>query len=206
MRPVEFLQSLIRAFRWHRRGFAALFAALAVLAGLNALTASEPGDRSVVVAAHPIPAGARLARSDLQLGVLSAAAVPEGALTDLAQAEGLVVVAPVPSRRALVASDLLGDESQVASGKVALPVRFGEAASVSLLRVGGRVDVLGPTSDGGGHGVVASQVRVVAIPVGTESGLLGGAETTVVLLEVTAQDAAAITAAASISALSFALR
>lgn len=196
-----------RAFRWHRRGFTALFAALAVLAGLNALTTSESGRVSVVVAAQRIDAGAKVAGSDLQVAQLPPAAVPEGALTDPAQAEGLVVVAPVPARRVLVPSDLLGDESQVAPGKVALPVRFGEAASVSLLRVGGRLDVLGPTSDSGGHGVVASQVRVVAIPVGTDSGLLGGGgASALVLLEVTTREAAAITAAASISALSFALR
>ena len=44
---------------------------------------------------------------------------------------------------------------------------FGAAATTALLRVGSRIDVLGPDPSGSGIGVVAANVRVVAIPAPT---------------------------------------
>ena len=44
MKRAGFLTPLVRAFRWHRRWFAAIFAAIAVLAGLSAINAGTQGD------------------------------------------------------------------------------------------------------------------------------------------------------------------
>ena len=161
---------------------------------------------AVVVAVRSIPGGARIAAGDVSLVLLPPAVVAEGAFTDLGQAVGRSVVVEVPARQVLTASALLGAEGQVAPGQVALPVTFGVAGTVSLLSVGSRVDVLGANASGSGYGVVASNVRVAAIPDSGEPGPLGGDVSRLVLLDVSSAQAAAIVAAMSVSAVSFALR
>ena len=206
MHPTQLVDSLRRAFRWHRRAFAALFAAVAVLAVLSSFSARDADGTEVLVAARAIAGGAVVAASDLQVVRLPASGVPEGAITDPEQAVGRVVVAEVPTRRVLTGSDLLGAAGLVGSGMVALPVRFGEAGTVGLLDVGNRIDILGPTAGTEAYGVVAAAVRVVAIPKGEDTGLLDGGQAELVLVEVSSAQAAAIAAAASVSSLSFALR
>jgi Flp pilus assembly protein CpaB len=198
-------ESLRRAFRWHRRTFAALFAAVAVLAGLNTLASRGSDGVPVVVAAHTITGGATVTASDLLVVRVPLAYVPDGAFADPGPLIGRTAVVEMPSRTILVPSSLLGTDGAVAAGDVALPVRFGESATVPLLRVGGRIDVLGP-SGGSEYGVVAANVRVVAVPAGGDGGLLGGGQSALVLLEVSSAQASAIAASAAVSSLSFALR
>ncbi len=202
---MQLLHSLRRAFRWHRRTFTALLVAVAVLAGLNALsTRSGPGI-PVVVAVRAIPGGAPVAADDVALVEVPAEFVADGAFSSISAVVGRTTVVGVPARASLTPSVLLGTDGQVAAGKVALPVRFGESAAVSLLRVGSRIDVLGPTAEGSEFGVVAADVRVVAIPTSDDGGLLGGSNSPIVLLEVDSAEAARISAAASISSVGFAL-
>lgn len=160
----------------------------------------------MVVAVRSIPGGAKIIAGDVALVQVPSAVAAEGAFTDLGQAVGRTVVVGVPARQVLTASALLGAEGQVAPGQVALPVTFGVASTVSLLSVGSRVDVLGADASGSGYGVVAANVRVAAIPSTEESGPLGGTVSRLVLLDVSSAQAAAIVAAMSVSAVSFALR
>lgn len=160
----------------------------------------------MVVAVRSIPGGAKITAGDVALVQVPSAVAAEGAFTDLGQAVGRTVVVGVPARQVLTASALLGAEGQVAPGQVALPVTFGVASTVSLLSVGSRVDVLGADASGSGYGVVAANVRVAAIPSTEESGPLGGTVSRLVLLDVSSAQAAAIVAAMSVSAVSFALR
>jgi pilus assembly protein CpaB len=204
--PPPLIDSLRRAFRWHRRWFAGLFAAVAVLAALNTLSAPESSGAIGVVATHSIPGGARLTAADLQLVRLPAALAAAGSFTDTAALIGRTVVARIPQKRVLTESDLLESAGLVAAGKVAMPVRFGESSALPLLRVGGRIDVLGPVADGSGYGSVAGDVRVVAVPEVGDSGMLGGNTDDLVLVEVDQAQAAAIAAAAAVSTLSFAMR
>lgn len=206
MRSIPFLDPLLRAFRWHRRWFAALFAAIAVLAGLNMLSAAQSAGVRVVVAGRDIPGGSRLGADDLRMVILPPAAVAAGAFTDIDQAVGRTVVVGIPERQVLTPVALLGAEGQVAPGKVALPVIFGTAGAVSLLSVGSRIDALGADASGSGYGVVATDVRVAALPESEDPDLLGGTTSQVVLLEVNSAQAAAIVAAMSVSSVSFALR
>nr|WP_300149865.1 SAF domain-containing protein [Propionicimonas sp.] len=200
------IDSLRRAFRWHRRTFAALFAALAVLAGLNALSASSSNGTLALVAARTMSAGDSVAESDLAVVRVPAELLADGAFTDVAQVVGHTAVVEVPARAVLVPSVLLEPNSRLPAGQVALPVRFGDAAAVGLLRVGGRIDVLGAAESGSGYGVVAADVRVMAVTAAADGGLLGGSQAPLVLLTVTSTQAAAITAAASVSTLGFSLR
>jgi Flp pilus assembly protein CpaB len=206
MRSIPLLDPLRRAFRWHRRWFAAVFAAIAVLAALNAVAAREPGEVSAVLAARDIAGGARLTEADLREVRLPAELVPEGAPADAGQLLGRTVISRIPERGVLTAANLLDSAGLVGPGKVAMPVRFGEAAALALLRVGGRIDVLGSGADGADYAVVASAVRVVALPASTDPGLLGGGQGALALVEVDSAQAAAIAAASAVSALSFALR
>lgn len=206
MRSVPFLESLLRALRWHRRWFAALFAALAVLAVLNTFSGTETSGAPTVVAARTIPGGTKVVAADLRLERLPPSMVPDGAFGDPVALIGHTVVIPVPERSILTPAILLESGAQVGGGKVALPVRFAEATALPLLRAGAHIDVLGAAANGSDYGVVASDVRVVAIPAPSEDGVLGGSKDGLVLVEVDSAQAAAIAAAASVSAVSFALR
>ncbi len=199
------LQSIRRAFRWHRRTFSALFVAVAVLAGLNALTARAGPGIPVVIAVRTIPGGTTVTADDLAVVQAPAEFVADGAFAAIDAVVGSTTVVDVPARATLTPAALLGSEGQVAAGHVALPVRFREASAVALLQAGSRLDVLGPTTDGSEFGVVAANVRVVAIPALDDGGLLGGGEPPLVLLEVNSAQAAQISAAASVSSVGFAL-
>ncbi|HQZ00430.1 MAG TPA: SAF domain-containing protein [Propionicimonas sp.] len=206
MRVTQHLQNLRRAFRWHRRFFAALFAAVAVLAALSVLASRGDAGTSAVVATRTIAGGAVVTEADLAVVRVPASVLPEGAFADASAVVGQTVVADVPSRRVLSASDLLGGSGQVADGRLALPVRFDESSALALLRVGTRIDILGANSAESGFGVIAEGVRVVAIPQSDGGGLLGAGQAELVLVEVTPEQAGAISAAAAVSSLNFALR
>jgi len=207
MRQSRFFTPLLRAFRWHRRWFAAVFAAIAVLAGLNAINASDTDLREVVVAARPITAGSTLVAADLRLTQLPPAAVPDGALTDPGPLLGRTTKAALPGRRVVVESDLLGGDGSLGPGRLALPVQFDHSQAVALLGAGVRIDVLGPQAGSGGYQVVAADVRVITVVADSAaSGPFGGAQPGPVLLEVDAAQASAILAAAALGGVSFALR
>lgn len=206
MRSVPLIESVLRALRWHRRWFAAFFAGLAVLAALNALSSMETSGTSTVVAARSIRGGTKVAEDDLRTVRLPPAMVPEGAFTDPGAVVGHTVLIQVSERTVLTPANLLESDDLVALGKVALPVRFAEATALPLLRVGAHIDVLGAAANGADYGVVASDVRVVAIPAASDGGVLGSGQSGLVLVEVDSGQAAAIAAAASVSAVSFALR
>ncbi len=198
--------SLRRAFRWHRRWFAALFAGIAVLAALNTFSARDSTAVSAVVAARSISGGARLTAADLLVVKLPAALAAAGSFADSASLIGRTVVTRIPERRVLTDADLLESAGLVAAGKVAMPIRFGESSALPLLRVGGRIDILGPAANGSDYGVVASDVRVVAVPEVGETGMLDSSQGALALVEVDQTQAASIAGAAAVSALSFALR
>ncbi|MBI5028654.1 MAG: hypothetical protein HZB48_07600 [Actinobacteria bacterium] len=202
---MRLIDPLRRAFRWHRRGIAALLVAVAVLSGLAAVGPRSSGGVAVVIAARTVPGGATLTPSDLTVALLPPQVVPEGAEGDPGQLVGRTVVVDVPERQALTASVLLDGAGGVGPGLLALPVTFGTTGTVSLLRTGQRLDVLGASAAGSGFGVIAAGVRVVAIAP-SDAGLLGGTDPPLVLLEVTSAQAAAVAAAMSVSGLSFALR
>lgn len=207
MKQASHFTGLLRAFRWHRRWFAAIFAAIAVLAGLNAINANAGGLREVVVAARQLNGGLTLSEGDLRLARLPDQAIPAGALTDPTELIGRTITATLPERRVLVEADLLGGVDGLRPGHLALPVQFGGAPATALLRTGVRIDVLGPQAGSGGYRAVASNVRVITVVAeAASSGPFGGGESGPVLLEVDAEQAAAILAAASIGSVSFALR
>jgi pilus assembly protein CpaB len=102
---------------------------------------------------------------------------------------------------------VLSDRPIVAEGKSIAPLRIGDETVVGLLRVGDRVDVIASAPESGtGAEVIAEDVRVVTIPrpPADPSGLdAGGADPlTLLLVEVTPDQATLLADAATTSQLS----
>lgn len=205
VRPSLIFESVLRAFRWHRRWFAAVLAAIAVVSGINAFNSRTAGAVPVVTAARTVGGGTTLTAADLTISWLPAATLPEGYLGSTEALIGQQVVTEVPRRAVLTSSALLSRGAGVAPGKLALPIRFGDGVTITLLDVGSRIDVLGPGNSGQGYVVVAAELRVVAVPQRDSSGMLGSQVSELVMVEVEQPQAVAITAAASIGTLSYAL-
>jgi Flp pilus assembly protein CpaB len=154
--------------------------ALAVLLGLATLAPPRPSMRFVVVAARDLAAGQLLSESDLALAGLPDAVVPDGTFRTTGAIEGRVVAGALRRGEPLTDVALVGPGLLRGAGPggadVAAPVRIADADSVALLRTGDRIDVLGAVSAGTGSAlsaaVVASDVRVLAVPTASGDGAL----------------------------------
>ena len=174
-------------------------------AALVALGHGDSATAPALVAVRSIEGGRAISAADVEVASVPLQSLPEGALVDPAQAVGRTALAALPRRGVLTTSDLLTGGSLVGAGRVALPVTLGGGAALGLIRVGDRIDLLGASNEGSAVGVVATGVRVVAIPPG-DSGLLPGSPgDRVVLIEVDPDAAARISAAATVSTITFAL-
>lgn len=193
MTRTNLFNPLRRALRWHRRLLAAALAGLAVYFALVALTGRDDTTR-VVVAVHTIETGRTTSAGDLTTLELPRDAVPEGAFTGIDEAIGQTVIAQVPARAVLTASSFTTGNNLVAPGRVALPVGLPGSAPVDLIRVGDRIDLLGPGGSGAIE-VLVSGVRVIAIPSG-DAGLFDGGSS-VILVDVTRAEATRLVAAGS---------
>ncbi len=199
------LTALVRALRWHRRWFAALFALIAVFAALSSMGSVAVGTVPTVVASRTIPGGTILTAADLSVTQLPASMVAVGAFQHLDEALGREVISEIPERGVLTASSLLTDRITVSAGHVALPVRFADTASISLLAPGNRIDVLGANPKGGGFSVVAADARVIALPSQQGSGMFANNNAELVLIEISRAQAATISSAASSGTLSYSM-
>lgn len=159
----------------------------------------------MIVASRSIPGGTTLAAADLTTVWLPAPAVAEGYFGSPESLLGRQVISEVPARRTLTGSDLLTNSASVAPGNLALPVRFSDAGTTAMLGVGSRIDIFGPSGTGGGFAVIASNIRVAAVPKNDSTGILSSRDGGLVMVEVDTTQAAAISAAATTS-LSYALR
>lgn len=206
MHPSRLIDPLVRAFRWHRRAFAAILAAIAVLATLSALSPSSSGTVPVAIATRPLAGGTKLAAADVGVASYPREVVPDGAIADPSALLGRELVAPVSARRPLTSADLLDGGTLVEQGKVAVPVRFSDTDTVAILTVGRRIDILGQRSSQGALTTVTSNVRVVALPGSDGGGLLGRTGGGLVLVEADQTQSAAILAAEAAGTLGYVLR
>lgn len=158
----------------HRRLLAAVCTGLAVLLAVTA--ARQPDDTvAVLVAANDLPSGTVLGRDDLSTAHVPTAAVPDGAVRDARDAEGLRVGGPMR------AGELFTDARLLSPGRldgrpadaVVSTVSVADPASLDGLRVGDRVDVVAvaPSGDDGPEAeVVAEALEVAALPRGVDDG------------------------------------
>jgi Flp pilus assembly protein CpaB len=200
-----------RAVLARRRPLAAVCAAVAVTAALRVQAAPPPARIAVVTAARDVPAGVPLRPDDLTRTGYDPASVPSGVVDERAAvgratASPLRAGEPVTDVR-LVAPGLLGGYP----GRVAVPVRIGDAAAVRLLRVGDRVDLLAADPRGArAAAVLARDAPVLAIPsdgpdsrggAGIGAGVdAAGATTGALVLLALPDDTAAVAAQAAVTA------
>lgn len=157
-----------RAVLIRRRLLAALCAALAVAAGVQAAAAPAPPRVGVLVAARDLPAGVVLYPDDLVEVAFTPDSVPAGRADDpvgRTLASPLTRGEPLTDVR-LVAPSLL----EGYPGMSALPVRLPDAGMVGLVEVGDRIDVLAADPGGEGARVVAGDVPVLAVPAPSGEG------------------------------------
>lgn len=156
----------------HRRSLAFLLAFVGVLVGLSAIRPERPSWPALIVGAD-LPAGHVLVSADLRTVELDPEARPATAVTAADDVLGRALAGPMSAGEMLlnnrvVGPGLLGPDSE---GQVAMPVRIEDAAEVSFLRPGDRVDVLA-ADRGGATGespetaavTVARRARVLAVP------------------------------------------
>jgi Flp pilus assembly protein CpaB len=145
-----------------RRPLAAVCAAVAVLAAVQA--ARPPGPRTVAVpvAAHDLDSGTVLTTDDVVVARLPAGSAPAGVAE---RAIGRTLAAPMREGEPvtdvrLVAPSLLAGYP----GRVAVPVRIADADAVGMLRVGDEVDLVATDPRSRRASYVAVDVPVLALP------------------------------------------
>jgi len=185
-------------------------AGVAVLAALPVLAPGAPATVPVLTAGRDLQWGVALAPDDVVVAEVPADAVPDGALSEAAAARGRLLASPVRRGEPITDVRLIGPGLLASSGLLAVGVRIADAGTAALLRPGAVVDVLAAAADDGfdrpvGLGsaeIVASAVRVLAVPRGPRAGLDGA----LVLVAATEAQAARLAAAAAARRLSIALR
>ncbi|HEU5034324.1 MAG TPA: Flp pilus assembly protein CpaB [Mycobacteriales bacterium] len=194
-----------------RRLLAAGFAAVAVVAGLRAVTPAPAPTVAVWVAAHDLGGGAALRAADVRTVGLPPAAVPAGALRVGDRVVGRLLAAPVRRGEPLTDLRLLGPSLLAAlpdPGLVAVPVRVADgSAAAALVHAGDVIDVLAAADPAGGGPrhptTVASGVRVLSVP-GTDHS--DGSGDGLVVVAASAEQAAALAQASTTARLSLALQ
>jgi Flp pilus assembly protein CpaB len=196
------LRRVVAAVGGRRRLLTAGFLAVAVLAGLRAVTPAPPRTVTVWAAAHDLDGGRPLAVRDLARLALPVATVPAGALRSSVEVAGRMLAAPMRRGEPLTDVRLLGPSLLAAlpqPGLVAIPIRVADgSAAAAVVKPGDLVDVL-ETADPAGGGplrpeTVATRVQVLAVP-GPGDGADGGG--LVVLAATPAQASALAQASAS---------
>ncbi len=154
----------MRAASWHRRGLAAVAAALAVLTGVSAALPPAPATVDVVVAARQLRGGSVLGADDVEIRPVTTGQTPQGATTDSDLLLGRTLAAPVAEGQVLTALAVVSPRTGVGDGQLVAPVRLADAGVVALLRAGDVVDLIGADEQNGTASVVARSVRVVTVP------------------------------------------
>jgi Flp pilus assembly protein CpaB len=220
------LSPLLRAVDRHRRGLAALTAAVAVTATVVAVRPPPPPTVPVVTATRDLPGGLALRPDDVTVTRWLGARPPAGAMARVSAVAGRVLAGPARRGEPITDVRLVGSRLATAlpPGQVAVAVPIADPGVTDLLGAGDRVDILAASSEGpassapdglaealGAVGpasarTVASDALVLSVPgpaTGTRYGGPGPALLLVAVDGITARDLAA---AAVASRLSVALR
>lgn len=156
----------------HRRLLAALFTGLAVLAALNALTAS-PDTTAVTVASHDLRSGHVLTAADLRTAHVPLDAAPEHAL-EHDEAIGRPVAGPMRAGEPLTDYRVLqpGTMAGYDKGAVLTTIRVDRSDGAANVQPGDRVDIVAVDPDGNSQAeVIARGVEVVTVPSVDDSGV-----------------------------------
>ncbi|MCV7284475.1 SAF domain-containing protein [Mycolicibacterium wolinskyi] len=164
------LHRLTAALRpdWTRTAAArrAVAAGLVVLAAVAAVRSDPRGDHAeIAVATRDLAPGTELTAADVQLESRSAATLPDGTRSDLADLVGATLAGPVRRGEVLTDVRVLGPRlAESAAGPDAriVPLQLGDAALLDLIRPGDVVDVLTVTESAEQAGAQPARPVVVA--------------------------------------------
>lgn len=176
----------------HRRGLAALLAALAVLLVASPGMATSSSGREVIVAAHAIEGGRVIQRSDLHTVRIDPGVLPHETAT-LAQVEGRQASILITEGTILTSSAVLSG-SAVGSGKALVGIHLADSSMVGMLQVGQRVSVVSPSEDGTPH-VLTRGAIIRSLPTSGGGLIQGSPSTELVVVSTGSADAAAIAVA-----------
>ncbi|MGW9212599.1 SAF domain-containing protein [Embleya sp. NPDC055664] len=192
----------------HRRGLAALSAAVAALAVIVAVRPAPAPTTPILVAARDLPAGSTPGPADLALVRMPTALRPEGVLRAVRQAEGGALTGPLRRGEPVTDVRLTRPGGPADAGPVALPARFADADAVAVLRPGDRIDVLAapPPEHPGPARPIAAGAVVVAKPPPTGSGFGAPGSGALVILEVPRAVASELAGAATGPGLTYTIR
>lgn len=148
----------------HRRPLAAAFAALAVLASLQALQSDDPGV-PVVVAARDLDSGQVLAAGDVRVVTVPQAARPSHTLGP-SEAQGRRVAGPIRAGEPITDRQVIEprDLSGYGPDAVLTMVRLDDPAALAGLRVGDQVAVVATAVDATDAHVVAEDAVIALLP------------------------------------------
>lgn len=186
--PPAWLNSLVRAVRWHRRGLGLIAAAICVVAVLTALDPSASSSHTVVIASRPLAAGVAVGADDVTTLQVPAEVATSATLADPGAAIGQVVAVPRPAGTVLTSSDFVGKGLVADSdGLTLVPFRIEDKGVAGVLGVGNQISVVGanPSAD---TRVIASRVRIAALPSPGSSGALDDSSSSSGALVIVAAD------------------
>lgn len=189
---------LPRFLRLRRRPLAAACTFVAVLAALLALSPPATPTRPVLTAAAGLPAGTVLGRADVVVRQVPPELVPQAAVVDPDALVGRTLAGPVTEGSILTDASVADGERLARPGWVVVALPLPNDALAALVRPGVEIDLFG--SDGA---VVASQVRVLAAPQGSDGF---GAAARAALVEVQPDAAARLAHLAQTGGLTVAVR
>ncbi|MFV0405453.1 MAG: SAF domain-containing protein [Propioniciclava sp.] len=196
------LRRRLRRFTYlRRRTLAAVATGLAVLAGLQALAPQVPETVSVVALTRDLPGGTTLTAADVTTVDLPETAVPDGAVGQVDAAVGRTLNGPVSARTPVTEMAIAEGQSLAAPGYVVITLPLSDDTLAPLVQPGIELDLIDPT-DGS---VLATKVRVVAVPESSSGGILTTASRAA-LVEVVPDVATRLAVAAQSGGVAIALR
>lgn len=199
MNPSRWIQSFLRAVRWHRRGLAVIAASCAVVLALSVLSPGPGPTRTVLVSSHDLAAGTVVGADDVTTAELPQSAAPPSALTDPSQIVGQVLAAPRPGGAVLLGEDTVGSSLvSAADGLSLVPFRITDESIATVLTVGDIISVVALGQDGQAASVV-DRVRIAALPAPTASGSLSSGSGGALIIVAASPDEARTLAAAAAS-------
>jgi Flp pilus assembly protein CpaB len=192
---------------WHRRLLAAGLAAAALALAIHAAEADPVRTVPLVVMARDLPGGGTLQPADLTTIDVLSSSVPAGAVASVDAAIGRMLAGPASAGEPVTDVRLVGPSlvQGWGDGLVAVPVRIADPGAVAILRPGQLIDLIAAPMNGqGAPGPIATQVPLLAVPEQADGGLHtdGG----LLIVAVSAQQAASLAEAAVTSRLSVAIR
>ncbi|HEU0289012.1 MAG TPA: SAF domain-containing protein [Nocardioidaceae bacterium] len=183
-------RDLRRALYARRRLLAGIFAALAVVAAIQAVRPAPPPTRVVLTAATDLRAGQVLSPEDVVLVETAPELIPDGALDPSEPPFGRTLAGPVRAGEPLTDVRLVQGEllAGFEPGTVLATVRVFDPAAVVHLEPGDQVDVVGSDPRGSSTAsVIAPDATVVIPPADDDAVTLGeGAPVVVAVDEATA--------------------